>query len=630
MLKLHKRHLQANLISMRICNIFYICFLCWLMCVPLISKTIGLNLESSLEPQGLWHTLLQKDMSNNEEWRALLHYRGNHSLINKRSSFFLSQYGYKNPQAEYTTLIYRLMLEENARFNKGEKSFNDDESLVCQFPMRLHFLSNQLQGFSKRQLDSIIEKRNCIGYQEFLQRVPFHNIFIDFAGESDSLPGSSMGHIFIEIDTQSIESKDMQSNLGHSISTLDSKQAQSKSSDINRDKNFSISFFMTQSLGFNPLTYAAVFTTGVQGYFALQPLQSIEHDYLNNEKRSIYRFLLHLSKQDRLKLQKHLWELKDREILYKFIQHNCNDAIRSVLGAVNTDFLTHSKKPYQTPTEYLKYLDSKNLITFNNVYYPHNKETFIKKYGFNEITKNKKNSRISLAYGNFLQNNAVNFHHFKLEFSPIYSDLRNANTAYKEHIESKLLSTTLGFDFYSNKPYIEKLDILKMQSILDFIHTKSLSKYMRFGLETNLYNHSNNKSFTNVPNQDSYILPTIEAGLGFGAYMGKFAFYTLPKLSYRYDVINNVALNIEIGYIASFNIGKMPVKWIFNYNYYYDFLGNNRGYDSKLYHYLGIALRENIDFFIETSLYQNIMQSDRIFYAQNVMLQNNIGMVFYF
>ncbi|WP_181882380.1 lipoprotein N-acyltransferase Lnb domain-containing protein [Helicobacter didelphidarum] len=560
-------------------------------------------------------------MQNDSEWQTLLHYRGHQSLINKKSNYFISSVGYKNPQAEYNALIYQLFIEQHIRSSTLDLntniSRNDNNSVVCRFPLRIQYILKHTPAPYKQILHNLIDERNCIEYKEFMQNMPFEKIFLNFASESESAPGSSLGHIFFRFTTKDL----IQSDTPKTTKVL--------------NKDFTISFFVRDNeLGFNPITYIALFTSGAKGDYEIKPLEYLQDDYIQNQNRSVYSFRVKLNEKEVSRFQQHIWELKGKEINYSFMSYNCNDAVRSALGAINPEFLLQNWKLFQTPTEYLHLLQSKNLIELTETHHPKNKIKFIEKYGANDVTQNKNNTRIALFYGNFIspyvRTDTPSFHHLKLEITPIYSDLRNVNVAYKDYTEAKLMNMKVGFDFYRNMPYIENIELLKTQSIMDFPRTKIFSKYMRIAFETNLYQHGANNTFLAQPNSNSYIFPTIEVGFGIGAYAGAFGFYTVPKLFYRYDIINNVAIGFETGFISSFSLGNVPFKWILNYNYYYDFFGNNRGYDSKLYHYMGIGITKDIDMFIETIGYHNLLNSRSIFYQSNAMWQNNIGFSFYF
>ncbi len=556
----------------------------------------------------------RQDIAYNSQWRALLHYEGNKSLINKTSPFFISPQGYKNPKAEYNAFIHAILIEElHALTRPDKKSYNDSTSVLCQYPARLTFIATQLYGTERKQLLTRIYAKHCVGLDMFRNSVDFDSIALEFAGESNNMPYSAMGHIYL---------------------TAQHMQAAYMSDATAANKAYTISFFAAPNLGLNPLTYIRIFVGGVKGHVVLMPTKIVQQEYLNDEKRTLYNFKLLLNQQEKRLLRQHLWELKDKEIHYKLITYNCNTAMRKILAVANPSFDIRSKKPLQTPTEYLALLHKKGLITQQHITLPPKKQAFVKKYGHNNVLNTKKNSRISIAYAGFMQPNMPYisnlYNNIQLEFSPIYIDGRNADTAYKEFMESKLAALSMGFDFNVLRPYINKFELLRLKSVLDFTKTHSLSKLFYIGFESNLYQPSNQKSFLSLPNTSSHIMPTIEVGIGIGAYTTYTKWYILPRIGYRYDILHNIYMGFEGGLITSFKAYNHDFKGIFNYTYFYDFMANNRGYDGALYAYFGMAILKNMDIFIESKYYHTWIKHTKIPYEATQLLQSNIGISWHF
>ncbi len=552
---------------------------------------------------GIYTSLTKRnDIANTKQWHSLLHYEKNKSLINKKSHFFISPKGYIEPLAEYNAFIYSILLEElHTLYRVKNQSYNDDKSLICQYPARLNFIATQLEGVERKQLLDYINTKQCIGLQTFYDRASFNSISLEFAGESDINPNSAMGHIY--------------------LSTQESFHA---------DKAYTISFFATTNLGFNPINYIRVFIGGVGGYVVLMPAKSTREEYLDDEKRTLYRFKLLLNTHQKQILQQHLWELKDKEIHYKFITYNCNTAMRKILGVANIAFDIRSKKILQTPTEYLSLLHKQGLITQQDITLPQKKQDFVKQHGENNVLDTKKNSRLSFSHTGFTPFITPTNHHLQIEFNPIYIDGRNADTAYKEFMEAKLAAFSGGLDVMKLHPYINKLELLRLKSVLDIAQTRSFSKLMNISFESNLYQPDNLGGFLALANTSSHIMPTIEFGLGIGKYTKHTRWYILPRIGYRYDIIHNVYVGFEGGVITSFKWHDYDFKGILNYTYFYDFMGNNRGYDGMLYAYFGMAVLKNIDIFIESKYYHTLIQTNKIPYEATQLLQYNTGIAWYF
>lgn len=556
----------------------------------------------------------QQDIANESKWRALLHYEGQKSLINKSSSFFISPQGYKDPKAEYNAFIATILFDEVRAIPRSrKKSYNDDTSLLCQYPARLSLIANTLHGENRKKLIDYLKTKQCVGLQIFRESVDFDSLSLEFAGESNTMPQSAMGHIYLSANRK-------QSAI------IDENTAASKA--------YVMSYFAADGLGWNPLSYIRIFIGGVKGYVVLMPAKVVREEYLDDEKRTLYNFALALSDDEKKLLRQHLWELKGKEIRYRFITYNCNTAIRKILGVANKAFDIHSKKPYQTPTEYLSLLHQQALIMPQKITPPPRKQAFIQTHGTNRVFDTKKNSRLSLSYTGFMPPNMPQIstlnHRLQFEFNPIYNDGRSIDSFYKEFMESKLMALSGGFDFNALRPYIDKFELLRLKSILDLPQARSFSKVINISFESNLYQPNGRGGFLKSPNISSHIMPTIEAGAGMGIYTAHTQWYILPRVGYRYDVIHNVYLGFEGGVNASFRLLNHDYKGMLNYTYFYDFMGNNRGYDGVAYAYFGVAAQKNLDIFMEAKYYHTWIQTPKIPYAATQLVQYNLGFAWSF
>lgn len=201
--------------------------------------------------------------------------------------------------------------------------------MICSYPARIHFISTILQD---ETFQTLTDHTQCNGLQEFLLIVPADEVFIEFAAESDKYPGSSMGHIFLHL--QGIVRQDYVKHID-SHTTLRLKKG-----DV---QHYSISYFANLSPVFNPLDYIRALYGNLNGIYALEPYDNTNFEYIQNQKRSIYRFRLHSADMELLRL--HLWELKDKAIDYAFITHNCTTPLlypsrsyTSLKGGVSVNF----------------------------------------------------------------------------------------------------------------------------------------------------------------------------------------------------------------------------------------------------------------------------------------------------
>ncbi|MGX3045342.1 lipoprotein N-acyltransferase Lnb domain-containing protein [Helicobacter sp. T3_23-1056] len=581
----------------------------------------------------LFEKLLALPIYATQEWRTLLHYGKYKSSIHKTSPFFLHKKGHKNPKSEYEATLQKLFaqnlntifyVDSNANFYaESIADFSEDsnaESIACAYPARMQAIKKyitqnaNIYGISDEWLrifEKMIDTSKCSDLQDFLDIVPLEKVFIEFAAESDIYPGSSMGHLFLHLQGT------MQKDIKRVFDDMPFSRTKGQIQD------YSMSYYATMSEFFNPLDYIRAIVGNLKGYYALSPYASTASQYLNDDKRSIYRYEVKASKEDLGLFALHLWELKDKQIKYSFIKHNCTNGIEKILGVLDLENIYHSKKLFSTPAQYLQHLEKKEKIGLDEVLLPERKKSFVKKFGTNKVLESYKNSKISFGYS--YPNMAF------LSFYPIYSDIKNADNAYKEFIESRILSLQAGLAMLQNsrgqtyaKGFLSKIELLHLHSINDTIRTRQPSKLLNISFLPNFYDYDKaTKTYAKEPNHQTRLYPNINLGLGFGTYGGnqhyQIAFFALPFLEYRYEIIHNVAFGLKSGFIA-----KIPrAKIVADYTMYYDMVKNNRGFDSGFSLFLGISVYKNVDLFVEGALYHNLFSPHNYQYGRQISYQKN-------
>lgn len=526
-----------------------------------------------------------------------------------------------------------------------------ENSIRCLYPARLYFIA---QNFSDETFSKLIDTSKCEGLNEFLQIVPLDELMLEFAAESTIYPGSAMGHIFLHL--QGLVREDINKSINNAPFVRKRGERQ----------DYAMSYFAVTSEGFNPLDYIGALSGTLRGFYALSPYDNAELDYLGNEARSLYVFKV-LAKQAKMRLfLLHLWELRDKEIAYDFVRHNCTNGIESVLAVLDADFAHKGKKPFITPLEYIQRLEKSGKIELKEIKAPPNKEKFTQIYGHNEILKTRKASKIALggtANGAFLY------------FAPIYSDIKNANNAYKELIESRLASVEVrvnglwgarklsgsgvnsglnssgSVNFNANssaasgldaansslnssslranssknsrkaKFFVHKIELLHLFSVADTFRTGSFSKLISLKFEPNLYQKVGQKAYSEALNEDTRLFPTMDLGFGLGGYAGDFGFYALGDLGYRYEFIHNAYAGLKSGVVANFN----RLRLLASYDLFYDFNDNNRGYDSQISLFAGLNAFKEVDIFAEFNAFHQLFNTRKIFYEKKQAVNFKVG-----
>lgn len=557
--------------------------------------------QNSTNLNALKNTLLNAKIYENPKWLVLLHYENGKSAIAKGSNFFLSQNGHKNAKDEYTATI-EAFFEQMSKPNLKDL----ENSTLCKYPARLYFIA---QNLDDETFNALIDTGKCEGLSEFLQIVPIENIFIEFAAESEIYPGSAMGHIFLHLRGQTKQDFNATANGETLVRKKGDRQ------------DYAMSYFAMMSEFFNPLDYVGALSGTLKGFYALNPYENAELDYLSNEQRSLYIYKVRANKTQLRLFALHLWELKDKQIAYDFVTHNCTNGIENILGVIDEGFFYATYKPFITPAEYLRHLVKADKIEFSELKTPPNKQKFVQKFDSNDILNTRKSSKISFGLTHFNGSARQGF----LYFAPIYSDIKNANNAYKELIESRLASFELRFAGLDKdnkfKAFLHKIELLRLFSVADTLRTKSLSKFISLRFEPNLYAKGVNKSFKGEQNERTRLFPTLDLALGVGAYAGAFSFYALGDLGYRYELIHNPFVSLKSGVVASFD----GFKFIGEYQIYYDLNDNNRGYDSKISLFAGLNAFKEFDIFAEFSAFHQLFNTRKILYDKRQSVEFKVG-----
>lgn len=552
----------------------------------------------------LKNTLLNAKIYENPKWLALLHYENGKSRVQKGSNFFLAKNGHKNAKDEYVATI-ETFFNQTQKQNLKDNT-NLENSTLCKYPARLYFIAQNLDDES---FNALIDTSKCEGLNEFLQLVPLDELGLEFAAESEIYPGSAMGHIFLHLRGQTKQDFN---------ATANGETLVRKKGDI---QDYAMSYFAMMSEFFNPLDYVGALSGTLKGFYALNPYENAELDYLENEQRNIYIYKVLASKAQLRLFALHLWELKDKQISYNFITHNCTDGIESILALLDSGFAYKRPKPFITPTEYIRHLVNADKIEFSELKTPPNKQKFVQKFGSNDILSTRKSSKISFGLTHFNGSARQGF----LYFAPIYSDIKNANNAYKELIESRLASLELRFAGLDEdekfKAFLHKIELLHLFSVADTLRTNSLSKLISLRFEPNLYAKGANKHFKGEQNERTRLFPTLDLGLGVGAYAGAFSFYALGDLGYRYELIHNPFVSLKSGVVASFE----GFKFIGEYQIYYDLNDNNRGYDSKISLFAGLNAFKEFDIFAEFNAFHQLFNPRKILYEKGRSVEFRLG-----
>ena len=457
-------------------------------------------------------------VSTQEEWLHLLHYKDKKSVVVDKT-FFLSQDGIKNPKNEMDAFIKEYI----------HPTYTGEEDIVCRFPARVNFIKKHFSLPNRKQTT------DCIGYYEFRKKVSAEKIYIVFAGENNTSPSSMMGHLFLKLS--------------------------GKINGITREHAFS--FLATFEEQTSLITYSKILLNIIDGYYMLSPYNQKALEYTEKEQRPLWEIELKLSESEKETLLQHMWELKNKQITYDFISHNCGNATIKILQIAKPGIISKDDKLWTTPVEYVGKVISDNKVEKINLLPSSDYLKKIKHFNsVKNISKANPSSKISIGF----QHNRDNY--LTLTFRPVYLDLSEPNELYYDDLETKLFSFELKYNLKNNRVILDKIDVLKMTSIIDFSVDSVFSKHFKLSMENNF---SEDKT---------KLRPTVEFGMGVGLPITRnIRSYILPKIGYRYNDIHNFYLNPEIGAIFT---PMDKFKSIISFENYLNTKENNRGYRKKI------------------------------------------------
>lgn len=414
-------------------------------------------------------------------------------------------------------------------------------------------------------------EKDFAAYEQYQQKVPLNRVWLVFAAESNAGPASAMGHLFLKLQGKNVQGI----------------------------KEHAFSYFAAIDSANSWQFYTNVFTTGIEGAYVLSPYREKLNEYVSEELRSVWEFELDMTLQDMASLKQHLWMLKNKNTQYSLISHNCATAMEEILSSVNPNFRHDLFKPFETPVDYVRFLHKSGKIKNIDLIPTFYTREKIKKYGVKNIIEAEKSTRVDISWQ--LKDKPF----FLLDFSPVYRNLKDINTAYYDETENEIAQLKIGYRPRYNRIFVQSFDVLKMRSVSDFSIQHDYSKYFRLGFENNL------------EKMTTALKPILEIGVGWGKYFDDGAVYFMPVVGYRYQHYHNLYLAPEAGV---FLYPSEHTKCLISYQMFLDSKGNNRGYNQKLNFYLGYKVFKNSDIYLDYSLFKEAQPNDLL----------RLGYVFHF
>lgn len=255
------------------------------------------------------------------QWLALLHFgkRGrayrDTSYIND-AAFYLGDNGYRDPYKELLASVNQLA---------------SSPALRCRFVARTAWLREQ--GVLEEGSDP------CPEYQQWRQQINAGSLALVFAASYLNSPSSMYGHTFLRIDPKGYRSES--ALLSHAINYA----AMVPPND-------------------NSLLFAwRGMTGGYRGLFTLQTYVEKLQEYSRLENRDIWEYELKLSAAELERLIAHVWELRNINIDYYFMDENCSFRLLELLEVARPELdLTSAFDSHAIPVDTVRAVRDAGLV----------------------------------------------------------------------------------------------------------------------------------------------------------------------------------------------------------------------------------------------------------------------------
>ncbi len=265
-----------------------------------------------------------EDLAGERYWRILLHYlptwRGEQSLIDD-PAFFLAAGGKQDPAAELGATLA-------AFFESAGPA--PDRHARCRFPARFAWLSERLQIDGER-----LPPVDCREWDEALGTIDPRSAELIFPGTHNNSPASMFGHTLINI------------------------QGPYRSKLLSYAVNYSA--FTDETNGF---AYAVKGIFGLyRGYYSVLPYYEKVREYNDLERRDVWEFELNLTRDETLRMVRHIWELREIYSDYFFFDENCAYQLFFLLEAARPQLrLTDASRPWVIPIDTVRVIRENGLL----------------------------------------------------------------------------------------------------------------------------------------------------------------------------------------------------------------------------------------------------------------------------
>lgn len=287
-----------------------------------LAALLPLSLQAADAQQQL-DTAFTQELAAEPRWQALLHVNRGATLRSRKRSyiddekFFLAVDGRRDTHQELLASIIQLQPAES--------------ELRCRFPARYRYLAEALDWQQEQPF------AHCEEYLEWRGSVPDASVVLVFPAAYLNSPSSMFGHTLLRFDAP-----DQQSdwyawavNFGALTSSADNSI-----------------FYIYRGLA-----------GGYPGRFSTVSYVRKIQEYANLENRDMWEYRLGLDKEEISWMIDHLWELKDVDFDYYFLDENCSFRLLELIEVARPEVdLLSDFRFAEVPVNTVRAIDQAELI----------------------------------------------------------------------------------------------------------------------------------------------------------------------------------------------------------------------------------------------------------------------------
>jgi hypothetical protein len=386
-----------------------------------VQKAVILFLGLLLLQNNLFATSLFSDdklskLSQNPQWKRLLHFKNGQSEIDDKR-FFFSKDGKNSPKSELKASIEELISDKS----------DDENSTLCHYPSRSDWILKQLP-----ELKNTIFIPKCISLKKELKELGAKQITLILASAHINSPASAFGHTFLRID--------------NNPNTPLLSYAVNYAAQTTEDNGF-------------VYAYQGLFG-GYKGRYSIDPYYKKLKEYSDLEQRDVWEYTLDLTQEQIDRMVLHIFEIRHFYADYFFLAENCSYNLLWLIEiAKEKSNLVHKFNHKAIPIDTLRAVISEKLVK-DSIYRPSKRKEIL------AISDPIKSNPIAL---DFAQSDEYNL--------SLIKHLTQKEKIASLELATALLKIKRSDNKISKKEYLPKfLKILRERSKLGKVKKESIPK----------------------------------------------------------------------------------------------------------------------------------------------------------